>query len=678
MCNKKTLLLKCAYNFIKQMGGTDKCTEDMFILEKAITNARDGIIITNDRGYIQVANPSFIRMFESNPEDIIGKRLESVIPNFFIEEKCIDTRFQQDLLVKKKNGEDLPIEISAGQIVVDNDRKFFGAIIRDITDRKKEEESLKNYMMEAKFLRNEAEKANRFKNEFLATMSHKMRTPMSDIIGIIGLLDETKLDDKQKRYSQTVMRSSRVLMNIINNVLDLIKIETGDIVFENTPFNLKSLLQELASSLREDVKEKNIELRMEYNNAVPFFVVGDKSRIHQVIYNLVNNAIKFTKKGGVTIAVDLLEHKTIPQNRVKIKISVKDTGSGVPLDVQNELFSKFAQVDDKSSHNDGGFGLGLAVSKGIVELMDGEINFESAEHGGSTFWVELDLLVSREEDIVQENQDENDFSKMRVLLVEDNVTNKEIEHEILNSLGINVSVATNGKEAIKLIKEHNNYDMVLMDCHMPNMDGYEATRKIRVMIKNREVEYVPIVAMTAKAIDGDKEKCLNAGMDDYISKPFYKKELLEVINRWNLGKNGIKSCAIISNIDTNEDNSNYVDFFSIETMKDLMGGKYVEMLKQFVHGTDDAIITIANSFEGELNLETIIVESHSLKSSCAYMGAKDTSAIAKELEISARSINGDMSKKEEMTDIFNNLEKSWQKVRGIYMKELNKADGDIK
>lgn len=676
MSESRGNFFNCACGFIKRLGMMGKSCQDLVILERAISNAIEGIIITDDNGYIQLANPEFMRMFECSLDEVKNKRLESLIPGFFIEEKCLDGTVREDREIKNKEGIVVPLEVSAAPIMVDDSRKFYGAIIRNITDRKNEEEKLKNYMLEAKFLRNEAEKANRFKNEFLATMSHKMRTPMNDIIGILGLMAETGLDDKQKRYAKTVMRSSQQLMGIINNVLDLIKIETGDIVFENAPFCLKDAIEEVAILYRMDLRERaGVNLDIEYDAAVPFYVFGDKSRIVQVVSNLVENSVRVTRKGFIKITVSVLEHKTKPQNRVKLKISVKDTGLGIPLDLQNELFTKFAQVDSTSAHNEGGIGLGLAVSKGIIELMDGEMNFESTENSGSNFWVVLDLLVAKEEDVVKDKKEGGNFSNINILLVEDNATNKDISSELLKGLGVNVSVASNGKDAIKMIKDNNNYDMILMDCHMPNMDGYEATNKIRAMIKNREVEYVPIVAMTAKAIDGDKEKCLNAGMDDYISKPFYKRELIEVIERWNLGQNETKTCAIVSNIDLNEDESDYVDFFSIETMKDLMGNKYVDMLKQFIQGTDDAIISMAKSFEEELNLETIIVESHSLKSSCSYMGAKDTSAIAKDLEIRARSANDDspQDKKDELVDIFSNLEKSWQKIRDIYMKELNKA-----
>ena len=389
-----------------------------------------------------------------------------------------------------------------------------------------------------------AKKANSTKEEFLTNMSHEVRTPMNGIIGILNLLSNTNITEKQMEYIDAIRTSSKALLNIINDILDFTNIEAGKINFEYVPFNLKDLTEDIVISLRSNIN-KSISLDFEWKAGSFEYVVSDPWRMSQIISNLVNNAIKFTNEGFVKVSI---EKKVLSDDDCEYTISIEDSGIGIPEEKMQAIFEKFGQVEDHSFRKFGGAGLGLAICSELLKIMGGSKIEVSSEVGvGSKFWFTLEIPIASEEVIekLQENNQtdkklENIFKGTRVLLAEDNRINVMVMTDLLEKYGCTFSVASNGYEAAQIFAKEK-FDLILMDCRMPEMDGYEATEAIRKMEQKEEVKETPIIALTANAIKEDEERCLTIGMNGYIRKPIDEENLVKSIKKWinpkNKGKN---------------------------------------------------------------------------------------------------------------------------------------------
>jgi len=388
----------------------------------------------------------------------------------------------------------------------------------DITELKELENELRE-------VSEKAEAANRAKTEFLANMSHEIRTPMNAIIGLSHILATTSLTEKQKKFVDTLHLSADSLMGLINDMLDIAKIEDNMIELESIPFSLRELMQKVVSIMNVKADEKGLELNVEYAENVGDSFVGDPLRIQQILTNLTSNAIKFTSEGKINIAIDA--HDSGLRDMQKLTIKVSDTGIGIPEEKLYSIFDKFTQADSSITRRYGGSGLGLTICKALIERMEGNIHVTSKPGQGTVFTINIPL---KKGEALQKNLDFGFARKakplsashqnaLRVLLVEDYKANILVATTMLGELGCQYEVAVNGAQAIEKLAE-KPFDVVLMDIQMQDMDGYEATRRIRKWEQEAGLQPLPIIAMTAHALMGDREKCLQAGMNDYISKPF--------------------------------------------------------------------------------------------------------------------------------------------------------------
>lgn len=502
------------------------------------------------------------------------------------------------------------------KMLAENFNDLYGSFHSELIRRKKAEETMKT-------ARDEADYANKAKSEFLANMSHEIRTPLNSIIGYQYLLKNSGLFPKQNEYTENIGLAAKNLLKIINEILDISKIEAGRMILEEVFFNIDEVLNELKIIMDMEAKRKGIDIRIKVNKDVPKCLRGDITRFKQVILNLLSNGIKFTHKGYIFIQVELIEKD---ENYANIRFNITDTGIGINDDQKRLLFQVFTQGDASTSRKYGGTGLGLAICKRLVELMGGEISVESQVGKGSTFSFLLRFKIG--DSIAQSNKEISQvdvaelFRGKRILLVEDSEVNLQMTREILDSMGIETDTAKSGLEAITKVG-NNIYEAILMDIRMPEIDGYETTRQIRELEKG----YVPIIALTADAVESVAQKAKEAGMNGYLTKPLEPLRLLEVLTgivNNSSNKNGEKNKIYIENENVKRldyvKNRDEVDF---EGAIRRMGGKkekYVSILKIFIDLHKDDGIKIKQLIESG-NTYKLKEFVHSLKGSAANIGA---------------------------------------------------------
>ncbi|WP_170270545.1 ATP-binding protein [Heliorestis acidaminivorans] len=444
----------------------------------------------------------------------------------------------RDSFFIRKDRETISVAYVVTPLYCEEERTGLIVQFRDI----REEKEQANKLREAKEF---AESSNRDKSKFLAIMSHEIRTPMSGIIGMTDLLLESSLNKEQYEYAQAVRDSSTMLLQIINDILDFSKIEAYHMHLEDKEFDLPTLLETIIYLLSSKAQRKGLKLKVDIDPKAHQVLCGDPIRLRQILFNLLGNAIKFTKHGNVILRVEVKKEAT---DKSVIGFEVSDTGMGIRKAHQDKIFLPFYQANDVGSHHNG-TGLGLAICQKLVVLMGGTIDVESEEGHGTTFKfaipfgkckekdnrkttesIEYEEYLSKEKyQAFREKNKKSADQSIRILLVEDNLINQRLVTCQLKKLGYQVDSVFNGQEALQALLKHR-YHLILMDCQMPVMDGYETTRKIRHLEQGES--HIPIIAITARAMNGDRDECIDSGMDDYLSKPFNVQQLKERLDKW--------------------------------------------------------------------------------------------------------------------------------------------------
>jgi PAS domain S-box-containing protein len=499
------------------------------LAEKKYTELYDGApsgyLVLSKEGDIVELNYSAARLlYKERPQLIknrfalfISEESQNVFLSFF--DRVFKSRIKETCeLVTEITGQ--PTVYLNIDGIISKDNKYCLLTMVDISENKRAEQSLFQLKL--------ANEALKFKQSFLANISHEIRTPLTGILGVIEILQNTELSTtQQKEYIDILKHSSDNLREIINQVLDYSKIEAGKVKLKPSLFETKVLLDE-TEILHKGIVKHNVHFTTISDHKIPAFIYADEGRIRQVINNFIFNALKFTKMGSVILSSQLLS--TDPSGRrVMIKISVTDTGIGIPVELQNKLFIPFSQIDDLDSRGFEGTGLGLSICKELVKLLGGEIGVSSEYMKGSTFWFTFPALINSPAARRSENGGRNKTNhkhNLNILFAEDKTINQKVIGLILTSLGHVVTIAENGKKVLRLF-EPNKYDLILMDIQMPEMDGITATKKL----KEKHRCLPPIIGLSANAFEGDREKYMALGMDEYLTKPFKKEEFIGLINK---------------------------------------------------------------------------------------------------------------------------------------------------
>lgn len=515
-------------------------------LQSVLASLADGVLEIDLQGNIVNANPAALHLLKRDQSSPLSQPLlhffhlhvpfsqhvldqASLLQWLSMGEQLRD----DNALLRLENGSPLPVSFLLGPLMFEKTLIGHVAVFRDMRLQKQAEDELRH----AKTL---AEDAATTKSNFLATMSHEIRTPLNGVIGMATLLNDTPLNDEQHTYVNMLQRSAQILLKLINDILDFSKMEAGKYQLEQAAFSPATLAQDVHDLFAQQFTYKQITLETRLDPALPDMLLADANRIMQVLINLVGNALKFTHQGKVILHIETVA--PCQPDRTCVRFTVSDTGIGISPQAQKTLFDPFTQADNSTTRQYGGTGLGLSISHRLVQLMQGELQVSSQPGEGSQFFFTLPLQtvtvdtqqpapqIQASQPLSSSAPPTRDAGSAHLLLVEDNKVNQMITGKLLEKFGYRYTLAENGQQALEKMAQIR-FDAVLMDCQMPIMDGYEATRTLR-RLEAQTGQHLPVIGLTANALEGDREKCLASGMDDYSSKPIQVEELRQKLQRW--------------------------------------------------------------------------------------------------------------------------------------------------
>jgi two-component system CheB/CheR fusion protein len=494
---------------------------------------KEGLLIADDEGRYIDANPAACTLFGMRREKIIGLHVEDFSDSrrkadvrkawrAFLKEGTQRGRFH----IYRPDGTTRYVDYTARAQVLPNCHL---SVLQDITENEQVEQSLKEKEDKLRTALTAAQAATQAKTQFTANISHEIRTPLNGIIGSIELLRDTPLSAEQLEYANMLEHSSHSLMALVNDLLDFSRIELGQLKLLPSRFNIFNLVKTVLFSFAHRARLKKLAMTCKIQRDIPPQLEGDCGRLRQVVGHLIGNAVKFTSHGKIFVTVSKEIENALT---VVLRFSIHDTGQGIPLKQQRLLFRPFTQADNTPARSHSGTGLGLAMSKQIVELMSGKIGFTSSPGKGSTVWFTLPFhkyAVHSNQTSRSPTPKQRLSARGRILIAEDNRINQVVALRQLQKLGYTqITTAQDGREVLKALKK-SNYDLILMDCQMPRLDGYQTTQSIR---RKEKTNHIPIIAMTAHAMEEDRQKCLAAGMNDYVSKPVQLQVLQKLLDRW--------------------------------------------------------------------------------------------------------------------------------------------------
>lgn len=629
-------------------------------------NSAEGIFQSTLDGKFIIVNPSMAKILGySDPSELMKINIaKDLFKSPEEREKLINLIMKKgsvedyQITLKKKNGENVIVKLNDRIFYDEEDNgAYLEGSIRDITQqviieekKRAAEKELREEKKRADMLADEAMQLSLAKSKFLAYLGHEIRTPVNGIIGYLSLIENDYYENLEelKEFVSSAKASADSLLEILNSILDLTKIESGRMELYEVDFNLNDLIDQAISINMGKIREKGLYISKEVDSKIPHTLRGDATRIRQIFVNLISNAIKFTEKGKIEIYSRL---ESITENSLEIMSSVRDTGIGIPEEKLENLFKPFSQVDASHSSKYGGTGLGLMICKQFVNMMGGDIGVESKVDSGSTFYFTIKLNSKKPEPVVYNtdasygNFDIKNYkteyhspyhddlkmkrSRYTILLAEDNVVNQKVMLRMLSELGYSAEAVNNGKEVIDKVA-NGNYSAVLMDVQMPEMDGFTATKYIRVLDEPKR--NIPIIAITAHALKGDKEKCIEVGMNDYITKPVNVKQLASVLDSWLNVEFGLKEKeqSIVKSADGIFDiqRFNEMSLGDIDFQRELLMD-YFEDLEHRINKLDELI--------SNKNLEEIVKEVHTIKGSSFSLGAVRIGEEALGIELSGKS-----------------------------------------
>ncbi len=574
---------------------------------------------------------------------------------FSFEQKVVE---KAEAALAKAESQDAPLREEFERLL-EQYKKIFKQSERLIRLSDSQQQKLNDALEQLENAKEMADSANRFKSMFLANMSHEIRTPMNAIIGLTSLALKAEVSPKVREYLNTVQISAHSLLGIINDILDFSKIEAGKLDLESVAFHLESVMGYISDLFSERAANSGVELLFHIDEDVPRQLVGDPLRLGQILVNLTGNAMKFTRRGKIEIFANVLE---IDSKQTTIRFQVSDTGIGIAEDQLPHLFDSFTQADGSTTRNYGGTGLGLTICKLLAEMMGGDMKVRSKLGDGSSFYFALPFLLDTSNAGAYDRKSKDVFKKeavrkdsprifgLRVLLVEDNAINREVAQEILGNARLVTETASNGRHALEILRrtlsgETAPFDVVLMDVQMPEMDGYEATSKIRSELR---MEDLPVIAMTAHAMKGDREKCIEAGMNDYIAKPIDPDQLVSVISEWVPDRRRADAQEL-SRFDADvahafPDSLPGLDLKSFMNRLDGNRKLLSKVMKQFIDNYSTVDLDIKKALETG-DYETAKRMSHTLKGVAATFSAYELNDRARELEVAIGDEDGDWQEK---------------------------------